>query len=82
MPACRSGVLAATPAARRARRSGGLIGGQYLAERTDDRFLRTAFATAQSCHSNFYNDWMEQEHLETYLPGIQRLVHLLLEAQT
>ena len=41
-----------------------------------------AFGTAESCHANFYNDWMDQEHLETYLPGIQRLVHLLLEAQT
>ena len=35
-----------------------------------------------TCHANFYNDWTDQEHLETYLPGIQRLVHLLLEAQT
>ena len=81
MPSSRSGVLAATPAARRARRSGGLIGGQYLAERTGDRFLRTAFATAQSCHSNFYNDWMGQEDLDAYLPGIRHLVHLLLDAQ-
>ena len=55
--------------------------GQYLAERTDDRFLRTAFATAQSCHSNFYNDWMDQEDLETYLTDIRHLVHLLLDAQ-
>ena len=60
---------------------GGLIGGQYLAERTGDRFLRTAFATAQSCHLNFYNDWMDQEDLETYLPNIQHLMHLLLDAQ-
>ena len=53
-----------------------------LAERTGDGFLPIAFGTAESCHANFYNDWMDQEHLETYLPGIQRLVHLLLEAQT
>ena len=46
-----------------------------LAERTGDRFLRTAFATAQSCHSKFYNDWTDQEHLETYLPDIQHLVY-------
>ena len=52
-----------------------------LAERTGDRFLRTAFATAQSCHSNFYNCWMEQEDLEAYLPDIQCLAHLLLDAQ-
>ena len=45
-------------------------------------FLPMAFGTAESCHANFYNDWMDQEHLETYLPGIQRLVHLLLDAQT
>ena len=60
---------------------GGLVGGQYLAERTGDRFLRTAFAAAQSCHSNLYNDWMGQEDLETYLPDIQHLAHLLLDAQ-
>ena len=52
-----------------------------MAETTGDRFLRTAFATAESCHANFYNDWMDQEHLETYLPDIQHRVQLLLEAQ-
>ena len=51
-----------------------------LADRTGDRFLPMAFGTAESCHANCYNDWMDQEHLETYLPGIQRLV-LLLDAQ-
>ena len=68
------------PAAAQQPDGGGLVGGQYLAERTGDRFLRTAFATAQSCHSNFYNDWMGQEDLETYLPDIQHLAHLLLDA--
>ena len=52
-----------------------------LAERTDDRFLRTAFGTAESCHANFCNDWMDRENLEPYLPDIQHLVQLLLEAQ-
>ena len=52
-----------------------------LADRTGDRFLRTAFATAESCHSNFYNDWMDQEHLEDYLPDIQHPVQQLLDAQ-
>ena len=49
-----------------------------LAERTSDGFLEMAFGTAQSCHANFYNDWMGQE---AHLPGIQRLVQLLLDAQ-
>ena len=52
-----------------------------LAERTGDGFLEMAFGTAQSCHANFYNDWMDQEDLETYLSGIQHLVQLLLDAQ-
>ena len=50
-----------------------------LAERTGDGFLPMACGTAESCHVNFYNDWMNQEHLETYLPGIQRLVQLQLQ---
>ena len=52
-----------------------------LAERTGDGFLPMAFGTAESCHANFYNDWMDQEHLETYLPGIQRLVRQLLDVR-
>ena len=27
-------------------------------------FVRATFGVAQSCHSNFYNDWMEQEDLD------------------
>ena len=52
-----------------------------LAERTGDGFLPMTFGTAESCHANFYNDWMDQEHLETYLPGIQRLVRQLLDVR-
>ena len=66
------------PHSRYARRRCALLD---LAERTGGSFLEMAFGTAQSCHANFYNGWMDQEDLETYLPGIQRLVHLLLEAQ-
>ena len=40
-----------------------------------------ALGTARSCHANFYNDWMEQEELEGYLPDIQAFVNQLLEAR-
>ena len=39
-----------------------------LADSANDPFLRMALGTARSCHANFYNDWMEQEELEGYLP--------------
>ena len=42
--------------------------------------LRLAFGIAQSCHSNFYNDWMEQEDLDSYIPDIEELVRTLLDA--
>ncbi len=43
--------------------------------------LRLAFGIAQSCHSNFYNDWMEQEDLDSYIPDIEELVQTLLDAR-
>lgn len=52
-----------------------------LAARQDDSFIRAAFGVAQSCHSNFYNDWMEQEDLDSYLPDIRQLVDLVLSAK-
>ena len=44
-----------------------------LAEQLNNPFVRATFGVAQSCHSNFYNDWMEQEDLEGYLPDIESL---------
>ena len=49
-----------------------------LAEQLDNPFVRATFGVAESCHSNFYNDWMEQEHLDGYLPDIESLVKIVL----
>ena len=43
--------------------------------------LRSTSGVAESCHANFYNDWMEQEHLGTYLPDIKGLVRIILAAR-
>ena len=51
-----------------------------LAERLDNPFVRSTFGVAESCHSNFYNDWMEQEHLDGYLPDIETLVNIILDS--
>ena len=52
-----------------------------LALRQDNPLIRLAFNTAQACHANFYNDWMEQEDLDSYLPDIEELVQILLDAR-
>ena len=52
-----------------------------LAERLDNSSIRLAFAAAQSCHANFYNDHLYQEDLNTYLPDIRELVRIVLEAK-
>ena len=52
-----------------------------LADRLDNPFVRATFRVAQSCHSNFYNDWMEQEDLDGYLPDIETLVNIILAAK-
>ena len=49
-----------------------------LADRLNNPFVRSTFGLAQSCHGNFYNDWLEQEDLDTYLPDIERLVNIIL----
>ena len=49
-----------------------------LAERLDNPAVRLAFGIAESCHGNFYNDWLEQEHLDRYLPDIEDLVNIVL----
>ncbi len=53
-----------------------------LAEQLNNPFVRATFGVAQSCHSNFYNDWMEQEDLEGYLPDIESLVNIILNARS
>ena len=52
-----------------------------LARERNDPSIRTVYGLAQSCHANFYNDWMEQEDLYDYLPDIQRLVDKILTAK-
>lgn len=49
-----------------------------LAEQLDNPFVRVTFGIAQSCHGNFYNDWLEQEDLDVYLPDIEELVNIVL----
>ena len=78
---CSLGNIRAEEASGARNDRGGLLELLDLAERTGDGFLPMAFGTAESCHANFYNDWMDQEHLETYLPGIQRLVRQLLDVR-
>ena len=51
-----------------------------LAESLDNPFVRATYGVAESCHSNFYNDWMEQEHLDGYLPDIDTLVNIILDS--
>lgn len=51
-----------------------------MADRLNNPFIRTAFGVAESCHANFYNDWMEQEHLDSYVPDIEELVSIILRA--
>ena len=52
-----------------------------LADKSGNPYVRAVFGIAESCHSNFYNDWMERSHLEGYLPDIQALVRIVLEAR-
>ncbi len=53
-----------------------------LATRQNDPAVRLASFTAQAYHANFYNDWMEQEDLDSYLPDIQHLVETILKAKS
>ena len=52
------------------------------ADQLKNPFIRAAFGVAQSCHSNFYNDWMEQEDLDGYLPDIETLVNITLSSKS
>ncbi len=52
-----------------------------LAEGLGNPSIRMAFGIAQACHGNFYNDSIEQEDMETYLPDIRELVRTILDAR-
>ena len=52
-----------------------------LAEQQDTPLIRSSFDLASSCHSNYHNDWMEQEDLDSCLISIEGLVQLILEAR-
>ena len=52
-----------------------------MADRLNNPFIRAAFGVAESCHANFYNDWMEQEHLDSYVPDIEESVTIILRAR-
>ena len=52
-----------------------------LADRLNNPSVRLAFGIAQSCHANFYNDWMEQEDLAIFLPDIRQLATIILDAK-
>ena len=52
-----------------------------LAEELGNPSIRMAFGIAQACHGNFYNDSIEQEDMETYLPDIRELVRVILDAR-
>ena len=52
-----------------------------LAIEQGNPFIRSTFGVAESCHANFYNDWMELEHLVVYLLDIKELVRIILDAK-
>ena len=52
-----------------------------LADARGEPFIRATFGIAQACHGNFYNDSIEQEDMETYLPDIRELVRAILDAR-
>ena len=49
-----------------------------LGERLGNPSVWQIFRMAESCHANFYNDWMELEELEDDLPHIEELVNIVL----
>ena len=52
-----------------------------LAEHSGNTVFRAGLNIADSCHSNFYNDWMERQNLDICLPDIQQFVKTVLEAR-
>ena len=52
-----------------------------LADERGDDAIRLAFKLAESCHANFYNDWMEQEDLDSHVADIRTFVEKILSAR-
>jgi len=52
-----------------------------LADERGDDSIRLAFKLAESCHANFYNDWMEQEDLDSHVADIRTFVEKILNAR-
>ena len=52
-----------------------------LAEIRGDDSIRLAFKLAESCHANFYNDWMEQEDLDSHVGDIRTFVEKIQNAR-
>ena len=52
-----------------------------LADARGDDSIRLAFKLAEACHANFYNDWMEQEDLDSHVADIRTFVDKILNAR-
>ena len=52
-----------------------------LTDEREDDSIRLAFKLAESCHANFYNDWMEQEDLDSHVADIRTFVDKILNAR-
>lgn len=51
---------------------------KQLSEERDDRSIFAYFKVAESCHANFYNDWMELQDLDENRVMIRWLVDQIL----
>ena len=49
-----------------------------LAKEKDDDSIRLAFKIAESCHANFYNDWMEIKDVDENRVIVRQLVEKIL----
>ena len=52
-----------------------------LADERGDDSIRLAFDLAESCHANFYHDWMEQEDLDSHVADLRTFVEKILNAR-
>ena len=53
---------------------------QLAAEKPDDESIIPAFKVAESCHANFYNDWMEIKDVDENRVIVRRLVEKIIAA--
>ncbi len=51
---------------------------KQLAKEKDDDRIHLAFKVAESCHANFYNDWMEFQDVDENRVIVRRLVEKIL----